>query len=116
MRTASTVSDLVSQPYKLRLLSVISKTEKIDKGCLRMWFRLDLCQEDEPAFLLDSRLRAFRQWLKMESRNWSRVSHRLIDLFRSNYLLRLDPSNATRRQASIGGSKLLETFDKLGIR
>jgi len=93
---------------------VISKTEKIDKGLSEDVVRLISAKKNEPAFLLEFRLRAFRQWLKMEEPDWSTVSHPVIDY--QSIIYYASPKQRDKK-ASLDevDPKLLETFDKLGI-
>jgi len=67
MSSAQAVGDLVSQPYKYGFVTDI-ETEKIAKGLSEDVVRLISSKKEEPAFLLDFRLRAYRQWLQMRAR------------------------------------------------
>jgi hypothetical protein len=60
MASSATVGDLVSQPYKYGFVTDI-ETEKIAKGLSEDVVRLISAKKNEPAFLLDFRLRAYRQ-------------------------------------------------------
>ena len=65
MTSAQAVGDLVSQPYKYGFVTDI-ETEKIAKGLSEDVVRLISSKKEEPQFLLDFRLRAYRQWLRMK--------------------------------------------------
>ena len=60
MSSAQAVGDLVSQPYKYGFVTDI-ETEKIAKGLSEDVVRLISSKKQEPAFLLDFRLRAYRE-------------------------------------------------------
>ena len=113
MSSTTSVGDLVSQPYKYGFVTDI-ETDKIDKGLSEDVVRLISSKKDEPQFLLDFRLRAYRQWLRMEEPDWAALGHPAIDYQEMIYY-------AAPRQQEKKSSldevdpKLLETFDKLGI-
>ena len=113
MTAAASVGDLVSQPYKYGFVTDI-ETEKIAKGLSEDVVRLISSKKDEPAFLLEYRLRAYRQWLQMESPDWAALGYPQIDF--QNIIYYAAPKQRDKK-ASLDevDPKLLETFDKLGI-
>ena len=111
--TSSTTHNLVSQPYKYGFVTEI-ETEKIAKGLSEDVVRLISSKKDEPDFLLQFRLRAYRHWLTLEEPNWASLRHPPIDYQNIVYYA------APRQQQNKSSldevdPKLLETFDKLGI-
>ncbi len=113
MTTAASVGDLVSQPYKYGFVTDI-ETEKIAKGLSEDVVRLISAKKDEPDFLLQFRLRAYRQWLQMETPGWAALGYPPIDF--QNIIYYAAPKQRDKK-ASLDevDPKLLETFDKLGI-
>jgi Fe-S cluster assembly protein SufB len=113
MTTAASVGDLVSQPYKYGFVTDI-ETEKIAKGLSEDVVRLISAKKDEPAFLLDFRLRAYRQWVQMEKPDWAALGYPPIDF--QDIIYYAAPKQRDKK-ASLDevDPKLLETFDKLGI-
>ena len=113
MASSATVGDLVSQPYKYGFVTDI-ETEKIAKGLSEDVVRLISAKKNEPAFLLDFRLRAYRQWLQMEEPDWATLGHPPIDYQEIIYYA---APKQQEKKASLDevDPKLLETFDKLGI-
>ena len=113
MTTASRISDLVSQPYRYGFVTEID-TEKIAKGLSEEVVRLISAKKNEPPFLLDFRLRAWRQWQEMQEPDWAALGYPAIDYQDLVYYA------APRQQAKKASldevdPKLLETFDRLGI-
>ena len=113
MTTASRVSDLVSQPYRYGFVTDI-ETEKIAKGLSEDVVRLISAKKNEPAFLLDFRLRAWQQWQELQEPDWAALGYPPIDYQDIVYYA------APRQQAKKASldevdPKLLETFDRLGI-
>jgi Fe-S cluster assembly protein SufB len=113
MSNAQAVGDLVSQPYKYGFVTDI-ETEKIAKGLSEDVVRLISSKKDEPSFLLDFRLRAYRQWLQMEEPDWAALGFPPIDY--QDIIYYAAPKQQDKK-ASLDevDPKLLETFDKLGI-
>jgi len=113
MSTAATVGDLVSQPYKYGFVTDI-QTEKIAKGLSEDVVRLISAKKEEPSFLLDFRLKAYQQWLKMEEPDWAALGHPKIDYQEIIYYAAPKQKD---KKASLDevDPKLLETFEKLGI-
>ena len=113
MTSQNTVDKIVSKPYKYGFITDI-ETEKISKGINEDVIRLISSKKDEPKFLLEFRLRAYRQWLKMKEPNWAELKYPPI-----NYqdIIYYAAPKKTDKKASLDevDPKLLETFDKLGI-
>ena len=76
--TSTSTRDLVSQPYKYGFVTEI-ETDKIAKGLSEEVVRLISEKKEEPAFLLDFRLKAFRHWLTLEEPDWAALGHPPID-------------------------------------
>ena len=113
MTTENVVEDIVSQPYKYGFITQI-ETEKISKGLNEDVIKLISHKKQEPSFLLDFRLRAFRQWKKMHEPDWAKLGYPKIDY--QDIIYYAAPKN-NEKKASLEevDPKLLETFDKLGI-
>ncbi|MEX1316056.1 MAG: Fe-S cluster assembly protein SufB, partial [Synechococcaceae cyanobacterium] len=113
MSSTATVGDLVSQPYKYGFVTDIA-TDKIAKGLSEEVVRLISSMKQEPPFLLDFRLRAYRQWLQMEEPDWAALGYPPIDY---QDIIYYAAPRQNQKKASLDevDPKLLETFDKLGI-
>ena len=113
MTSTASVGDLVSQPYRYGFVTDI-ETEKIAKGLDEDVERLISAKKQEPAFLLNFRLKAYAQWLQMEEPDWAALGHGPIDYQEMIYYAA--PKQQVKK-ASLDevDPKLLETFDKLGI-
>ena len=64
------VKDVVKEPYKYGFVTDI-ETEKIEKGLNEDIIRLISEKKEEPKYLLDFRLKAFKKWQKMVEPDWS---------------------------------------------
>ena len=75
---SATVKTLVNQPYKYGFITDI-EADMIPRGLNEDIVRLISAKKNEPEFMLDFRLRAFRQWQKMAEPTWPSVKYPLID-------------------------------------
>jgi len=110
--TAS-VTSLVNQPYKYGFVTDI-ESDTIPAGLSEDVIRLISKKKNEPEFMLEFRLKAYRQWLKMEEPNWAEVGYPQIDYQNIVYY------SAPKQQKKLDSLSdvdptLLETFEKLGI-
>jgi Fe-S cluster assembly protein SufB len=103
----------VSQPYRYGFVTDI-ETEKIAKGLDQDVVRLISAKKQEPAFLLNFRLKAYAQWLQMEEPDWAALGHGPIDYQEMIYYA-APKQQAKKASLDEVDPKLLETFDKLGI-
>ena len=76
--TSTSTRDLVSQPYKYGFVTEI-ETDKIAKGLSEEVVRLISSKKEEPDFLLQFRLKAFRHWLTLEEPDWAELGYPEID-------------------------------------
>ncbi len=109
----ATLSHLVNQPYKYGFVSDI-EADAIAKGLSEDVVRLIASKKNEPEFMLNFRLRAYRQWLKMTPPTWQNVNHPPIDY---QDIVYYSAPKAQKKLNSLDevDPALLETFEKLGI-
>ena len=112
-QVGSDLSVLVSQPYRYGFVTDI-ETEKIAKGLDEDVVRLISAKKNEPEFLLNFRLKAFRTWQRMKEPDWAALGYPEIDY--QNIIYYAAPKQQ-QKKASLDevDPKLLETFEKLGI-
>lgn len=75
---SATVKTLVNQPYKYGFVTDI-EADTIPRGLNEDIIRLISAKKEEPEFMLEFRLRAYRQWLKMTEPTWPNVKYPPID-------------------------------------
>ncbi|MEL6915040.1 MAG: Fe-S cluster assembly protein SufB [Pseudomonadota bacterium] len=85
------------------------------KGLSEDIVRLISAKNDEPEWMLDWRLNAYRRWLDMKEPDWAMVDFPKIDLQDQYYYAR--PKSMEEKPKSLDevDPKLLETYKKLGI-
>ncbi len=107
------VKALVNQPYKYGFVTDI-ESDTIDRGLNEDVIRLIWSKKGEPEFMLDFRLRAYRQWLQMVEPNWPNVHYPPIDY---QSIIYYSAPKQTKKLNSLDevDPTLLETFEKLGI-
>jgi len=110
---STSVKSLVNQPYKYGFVTEI-ESDTIPRGLSEDVVRLISAKKNEPEFMLEFRLKAYRQWLKMEEPNWAAVGYPPIDY--QNIVYYSAPKQ-TKKLNSLEevDPTLLETFEKLGI-
>ncbi|MEA5573982.1 Fe-S cluster assembly protein SufB [Calothrix sp. UHCC 0171] len=111
---SSTVKTLVNQPYKYGFVTDI-EADTIPRGLSEDIVRLISAKKNEPQFMLEFRLRAYRQWLKMTEPDWSGLNYPAIDY--QNIIYYSAPKQSKKKLNSLDevDPTLLETFEKLGI-
>jgi len=115
MSTATeTIENLVRQEYKYGFVTDV-ESESAPPGLNEDIIRLISTKKQEPTWLTDWRLKAYRHWLTMTEPTWQFVKYPPIDFQDITYY------SAPRQQTDGPKSldevdpKLLETYEKLGI-
>jgi len=111
--TVETVES-VSAEYKYGFVTDI-ESEFAPKGLDEDIVRYISAKKDEPEWLLDWRLGAFRHWLTMKEPKWSRVRYPPIDYQDAYYYAAPKSSEDAPKSLDEVDPKLLETYEKLGI-
>ncbi len=111
---SATVQNLVNQPYKYGFVTEI-ESDTIPRGLSEDVVRLISSKKNEPAFMLEFRLKAYRHWLKMTEPTWPHVSYPPINYQEIIYYSA--PKQKAKKLNSLDevDPVLLETFEKLGI-
>jgi len=89
--------------------------EYAPKGLSEDIVRLISSKNEEPEWMLDWRLAAYRRWLEMKEPDWAMVDYPKIDFQDQYYYAR--PKSMEEKPKSLDDvdPKLLETYKKLGI-
>jgi Fe-S cluster assembly protein SufB len=90
------------------------ETETIPKGLNEDIVRMISQKKEEPAFLLDFRLQAFRQWQKMEMPRWAHLNIPEID-FQDIIYYAAPKMKPVLNSMDEVDPELRRTFEKLGI-
>ncbi|HET7175810.1 MAG TPA: Fe-S cluster assembly protein SufB [Gammaproteobacteria bacterium] len=77
--------------------------------------RLISAKKQEPAFMLEWRLKAFRHWLTMQEPAWAHLHHPPIDYQGISYYSAPKSKKDGPKSLAEVDPKLLETYEKLGV-
>src|SRR3989449_770329 len=110
---SSGIEAQVLQPYKYGFVTDI-EAEVVPPGLSEDVIRLISAKKGEPEWMIEWRLKAYRNWLKMAEPHWSNVTYGPIDYQGISYYAapKQRPKLESLEQVD---PKLLETFEKLGI-
>ncbi len=112
--TTHDVEALIERGYEHGFFTDI-ESDTVAPGLDEDVIRLISKKKNEPAFMLDWRLRAYRHWLTMSEPTWASVEHPPINYQSISYYS--SPKSKTDAPKSLDevDPKLLETYEKLGI-
>ncbi|CAM6017812.1 unnamed protein product [Sphagnum balticum] len=108
-----TIHEFLKRDYKYGFVSDIESVT-IPKGLSEETVRLISARKKEPEWMLQFRLNAYKQWLKMKEPKWSDVRHPPID-FQDMCYYSEPKQKETKQSLDEVDPDLLETFQKLGI-
>src|SRR5712692_2240316 len=110
----STVEILGQQEYKYGFVTDI-ESDMIPRGLSEDTIRLIVAKKNEPDWMLEFRLKAYRHWLTMtEPRHWPNISFPPID-YQDMIYYSAPKQKATKKSLDEVDPELLRTFEKLGI-
>jgi Fe-S cluster assembly protein SufB len=107
------VEQLANREYKWGFVTDI-ESDAIPPGLSEDVVRLISAKKNEPEFMLEWRLRAYRQWLTMTEPTWAKVEYEPI---RYDEIIYYAAPKQKKKLNSLDevDAELLETFSKLGI-
>ena len=111
--TQNILNELTNSEYKYGFVTNID-TEFIPKGLNEDTVRLISAKKNEPEWLLDFRLKAYRYWLEMKMPDWAHLSIPPIDYQDIIYYAAPQQKKGPESLDEVD-PELLKTFDKLGI-
>ncbi|MCG6939135.1 MAG: Fe-S cluster assembly protein SufB [Gammaproteobacteria bacterium] len=112
--TSDTVENLVDRGYGAGFITAI-ESDTLPPGLNEEVVRIISARKNEPEWMCEKRLAAYRHWLTMTGPNWAHLSLPRIDFQGISYY------SAPRRKEGGPGSldeidpELLDTYNKLGI-
>ena len=109
---SSVLDQLVNKPYEHGFRTEI-ESETAPKGLSEDTIRMISAKKNEPEWLLEFRLKAYRHWLTMEEPRWPNVHYPKIDFQDINYYSAPKPKK--KKSMDEVDPELLRTFEKLGV-
>src|SRR5213593_1197183 len=114
MKTAtSNIQELTGQEYKYGFVTSI-ESDQAPPGLNEDIIRLISTKKSEPEFMLEWRLKAYRQWLKMEEPKWANVHYPPVDYQAIRYYSAPKMKTGPKSLDEVD-PELLATYEKLGI-
>ena len=110
--TLDTVNALTASTYKWGFTTDI-EMEIAPKGLSEDTIRMISAKKDEPAWLLEWRLKAYAAWLNMAEPNWAKVGYPKIDYQDIHYYAA--PKRPAPKSLDDVDPELLAMYEKLGI-
>ena len=112
-KTDTKLENLVNQPYKYGFKTNI-EIETIRKGLDEEIIHLISEKKQEPAFMLEFRLKAFKKWKKMIEPEWAYLNYQKSD-YQSIRYYSAPKKKKKLNDLSEVDPELLHAFEKLGI-
>src|SRR6201984_3106695 len=110
----SSTEILANREYKYGWVTDI-ESEMIPRGLSEDTVRLISAKKNEPEWMLEFRLKAYRNWLKMEEpRRWPNITFPEVD-YQDMIYYSAPKQKATKASLDEVDPELLRTFEKLGI-
>ena len=107
------IEQLANQEYKYGFVTEI-ESESAPRGLNEDIIRFISEKKNEPEWLLEWRLKAYRHWLEMEEPKWPNVRYGAIDYQNIIYYSAPKQKNQLKSLAEVD-PELLKTYEKLGI-
>lgn len=105
------LEDIINKDYKLGFETLV-QSDTFEKGLNEDVIKAISAKKDEPQWLLDFRLKAYKKWLKMEEPNWANLNYPKIDYQDIAYYSA--PKKALNSLDELD-PEILKTYEKLGI-
>jgi Fe-S cluster assembly protein SufB len=110
----NSIETLASQEYKWGFVTNID-ADSVPPGLNEDTIRLISARKNEPQFMLDWRLKAYRQWLTMKEPTWANIHYPAIDYQKIIYYSAPKTNKEGPKSLDEVDPELLATYEKLGI-
>ena len=107
------IEDLSGDKYKYGFVSDI-EVETAPKGLNEDIIRLISNKKDEPDWLLERRLKAYRHWLTMVEPKWAKLTYEKLN-YQDLFYYAAPKQKVKPKSLDEVDPKILKTYDKLGI-
>jgi Fe-S cluster assembly protein SufB len=112
--STSTIQELANKEYQYGFVTDI-ESESIPRGLSEDIVRMISAKKNEPEFMLEWRLKAYRHWLTMKEPTWANVKYPAIDYQNVIYYSAPKSKKAGPKSLDEVDPELLEMYKKLGI-
>jgi Fe-S cluster assembly protein SufB len=108
------LDELIGREYRHGFVTAL-ETDTVPRGLSEEVIRMISSRKNEPEFMLDWRLKAFRHWLTMTEPQWANIHHAVIDYQNISYYSAPKSEKDGPRSLADLDPELLRTYEKLGI-
>jgi len=108
------LDELIGREYRHGFYTSL-QTDSVPRGLSEETVRLISAKKNEPAFMLDWRLQAYKHWLTMTEPQWANLHHPPIDYQDIFYYSAPKSEKDGPRSLADIDPELLRTYEKLGI-
>ena len=112
--TQKTVDDLIASTYEHGFVTDI-ESDTVAPGLSEDTIRMISAKKSEPEWLLEARLKAYRNWLTMVDPSWAHVKHPKIDFQAISYYSAPKDKDDGPKSLDEVDPQLLDAYNKLGI-
>ena len=112
-RDEQIIQEVTEQKYKYGFVTDI-ESDKAPKGLNEDIIRYISAKKNEPAFMLEYRMKAYQHWLKMEEPEWAHIQYPKID-FQDIIYYAAPKKKPVLESLDQVDPELIKTFEKLGI-
>ncbi len=113
LETVERVRRIDVDQYRYGFETII-ESDKAPRGLTEDTVRFISAKKDEPAWMLEWRMEAFRRWQTMKEPGWARVSYPKID-YQDLYYYSAPKKNKEVASLDEVDPEILKTYEKLGI-
>jgi len=114
MTTTQQLNELINREYQHGFYTQL-EADTIPLGLNESTIRLISAKKNEPAFMLEWRLKAYQHWLTLSEPRWSNLDWSPIDYQNAYYYSAPKSEKNGPRDLSEIDPELLRTYEKLGI-
>jgi Fe-S cluster assembly protein SufB len=108
------LDELISRDYQHGFVTTL-ETDTVPLGLNEEVIRLISAKKEEPEFMLEWRLKAYRHWLTMSEPGWSTIHHPPIDYQAISYYSAPRSRKDGPQSLADIDPELLRTYEKLGV-
>jgi len=114
MKAQTEIRELTNREYKYGFVTDL-ETDVVPRGLNEDVIRLISAKKNEPEWMLDGRLKAYRHWLTLEEPRWQNVHYGPIDYQDIIYYAAPKPKTSGPKSLDEVDPEVVAMFNKLGI-
>ncbi len=112
--SASSLDELIGRDYQQGFITDVA-ADTLPRGLSEDVIRRISAKKNEPAFMLEWRLNAYRHWLTMTEPDWAHVRHPPIDYQDISYYSAPKSQKEGPKSLAEVDPELLRVYEKLGV-